>query len=254
MDMSLDKLVYDNYKKLNENDKYIWSYILSNKKKCEKMSIQELSASCNVSHTTILRFAQKLGLNGYSELKFYLKMENSEESDREMIDMNHIVDDITKTMNILMRIDYSEVFDLLDNCNKIYAYGTGEVQKHAIKELKRTLFMAGKLVNVIEGMEELSMIHRYLDKNDVVFLYSFSGENERMNDFAETLKKIGVKIIAISQIGNNTLSRLSHVNIQFYTRVITNLKRDLEVCANSQFFIVSEFLALKYLQYKGIQK
>ena len=75
-----------------------------------------------------------------------------------------------------------------------------------------------------------------------------------MNDFAETLKKIGVKIIAISQIGNNTLSRLSHVNIQFYTRVITNLKRDLEVCANSQFFIVSEFLALKYLQYKGIQK
>ena len=254
MDMSLDKLIYDNYKKLNENDKYIWSYILSNKKKCEKMSIQELSASCNVSHTTILRFAQKLGLNGYSELKFYLKMENNEESDIEIIDMKYLADDINKTMNILLRTDYSEVFDLLDNSNKIYAYGTGEVQKHAVKELKRTLFIAGKLVNVIEGIEEISIIHRYLDKNDVVFLYSFSGENEHINDFAETLKKIGVKIISITQIGNNTLSRLSDINIQFYTRVFTNLKRDLDVCPISQFFIVSEFLGLKYLQYKCIQK
>ena len=71
MDMRLETLIYDNYKSLNENDKHIWNYILSNKKLCESMSIQELACSCNVSHTTILRFAQKLGLNGYSELKFY---------------------------------------------------------------------------------------------------------------------------------------------------------------------------------------
>lgn len=74
--MRLETLIYENYNKLNENDKYIWSYILNNKKECENMSIQNLALKCNVSHTTILRFAQKLGLNGYSELKFYLKMEN----------------------------------------------------------------------------------------------------------------------------------------------------------------------------------
>ena len=77
MDMKLETLVYDNYKSLNENDKYIWKYILNNKKECENMSIQDLAANCNVSHTTILRFAQKLGLNGYSELKFCLKLENN---------------------------------------------------------------------------------------------------------------------------------------------------------------------------------
>ena len=77
MDMKLEALVYDNYKSLNENDKYIWKYILNNKKECENMSIQDLAANCNVSHTTILRFAQKLGLNGYSELKFCLKLENN---------------------------------------------------------------------------------------------------------------------------------------------------------------------------------
>lgn len=128
--MSLDKLVYKHYKNLNENDKYIWGYILNNKKKCQNMSIQELSASCNVSHTTILRFAQKLGLNGYSELKFYLKLENSEQVNQEKVDLRNLVDDTNKTMNILMEFDYSKIFNLLDNCNKIYAYGSGEVQKN----------------------------------------------------------------------------------------------------------------------------
>ena len=33
MDMKLETLVYDNYKSLNENDKYIWKYILNNKRK-----------------------------------------------------------------------------------------------------------------------------------------------------------------------------------------------------------------------------
>ncbi|MGM9530204.1 MurR/RpiR family transcriptional regulator, partial [Intestinibacter sp.] len=225
-----------------------------NKKKCEKMSIQELSDSCNVSHTTILRFAQKLGLNGYSELKFYLKLENSEEINKEKMEINNLIDDINKTMNILMEVDYSKLFDLLDNCNKIYAYGSGEAQKNAVKDLKRNLLMTGRLVNVIEGREEINIIPKYMTKNDVVFLYSLFGENERVNNFAKTLRKIGVKIISISQVGNHTLSKLSDVNIQFYTRAIINLKEDLPICPVSQFFIVNEFLLLKYLEYKNVQK
>ena len=38
MDMKLETLVYDNYKSLNENDKYIWKYILNNKKNSENHS------------------------------------------------------------------------------------------------------------------------------------------------------------------------------------------------------------------------
>ncbi|MGM9535417.1 MAG: MurR/RpiR family transcriptional regulator [Intestinibacter sp.] len=254
MGMSLDKLVYKHYKNLNENDKYIWGYILNNKKKCQNMSIQELSASCNVSHTTILRFAQKLGLNGYSELKFYLKLENSEQVNQEKVDLRNLVDDTNKTMNILMEFDYSKIFNLLDNCNKIYAYGSGEVQKNAVKDLKRNLLVAGKLVNVIEGREEISIMPQYITKNDVVFLYSLSGENKRVNNFAEILRTIGTKIISISQVGNNTLSKLSDVNIQFYTRVLMNLKEDLPICPVSQFFMVNEFLILKYLEYKNVKK
>ena len=100
MDMKLETLVYDNYKSLNENDKYIWKYILNNKKECENMSIQDLAANCNVSHTTILRFAQKLGLNGYSELKFYLKLENKKKYVFDKEEILNVSDDIKKTIEI----------------------------------------------------------------------------------------------------------------------------------------------------------
>ena len=74
----LEDLVKEKYHELNENELYIWQYILHHKKETQKMSIQELAQRCNVSRTSILRFAQKLGLDGFSELKVYLKLELSQ--------------------------------------------------------------------------------------------------------------------------------------------------------------------------------
>lgn len=85
----------------------------------------------------------------------------------------------------------------------------------------------------------------------MIFLLSLSGENKRINDFAEGLKNKGVKIVSITQNGSNRLSRLSDINIQFYTHKIASLSENLDIYSLSQFFIVNEFLTLKYLEYKN---
>ena len=162
MVINLETLIYENYKYLNENDKYIWSYILNNKKECENMSIQDLASRCNVSHTTILRFAQKIGLNGYSELKFYLKFENKNKCIFNKHEVINASDNIKKTIDTLIKSDLSDVFNLLDSCSKIYAYGSGKVQLNAAKELQRSFLTVGKLINVIEGNEELDIIINYM--------------------------------------------------------------------------------------------
>ena len=74
--MKLQELINKHYNTLNENDIYIWNYISNNKKECQNLAIDQLAYKCNVSRTTILRFAQKISLKGYSELKLYLKLEN----------------------------------------------------------------------------------------------------------------------------------------------------------------------------------
>lgn len=250
MDLRLETLIYENYNKLNENDKHIWNYILNNKLECENMSIQELASNCNVSHTTILRFAQKIGLNGYSELKFYLKVENNNKCVFDKGEIINISDDINKTMDMLIKRDFSDICYLLDNCKQIYAYGTGEVQSNAVKELKRNLLSTGKLVNVLEGNDELEIITNYITEEDMIFLISLSGENKTVNNFAKDLNDKGVKVISITESGNNTLSKISDINIQFYTHEVARLEDNLQIFSASQFFIINEFLLVKYLEYK----
>ena len=250
MEMRLETLIYENYNKLNENDKYIWSYILNNKKECENMSIQNLALRCNVSHTTILRFAQKLGLNGYSELKFYLKMENKKKYFFNKGEIINTSFDIKKTMDMLIELDFSEIYYILENCNKIFAYGTGEVQNNSIKELKRNFLSMGKLLNTIEGTEEFEFTANHINENDAIFIVSLSGENNFTNSLVKVLNNKGVKIISITRSGNNGLSKLSDVSIQFYTHDVAILEGELKIFPTSQLFIINEFLLLKYLEYK----
>lgn len=252
MDMRLETLICDNYKNLNDNDKHIWSYILNNKNKCESMSIQELASSCNVSHTTILRFAQKLGLNGYSELKFYLKQDNKNKKIPvfDKIEYMKVIDDINKTMNVIVERDFTDVCELLDTCDRIYAYGSGEVQNNAVKELKRSLLSVGKLVNVLEGKDELKTVENYIKENDIIFLFSISGENKLINEFAKELKQKGTKVISICKSGNSTLSKVSDISLEIYTHEVARLDNDLRIVIGSQFFILNEFLILKYIEYK----
>lgn len=252
MDMRLETLIHDNYKKLNDNDKHIWSYILNNKNKCESMSIQELGNSCNVSHTTILRFAQKIGLNGYSELKFYLKLDNKKQKPSvfEKVEYMKVIDDINKTINVLVERDFTDICELLDSCNRIYAYGSGELQNNAVKELKRCLLSVGKLANILEGKDELNTVEKYIKEDDIIFLFSISGENKIINEFAKRLKEKGVKIISICKSGNSTLSKISHINLEFYTHEVAELYNDLKIIIGNQLFILNEILLLKYIEYK----
>ena len=51
--MKLEELVNRNYQQLNDNDLYIWNYIIHHRKECERLSIDELALRCSVSRSTI---------------------------------------------------------------------------------------------------------------------------------------------------------------------------------------------------------
>ena len=74
--MKLEELVNRNYQQLNDNDLYIWNYIIHHRKECERLSIDELALRCSVSRSTILRFSKRLGLKGYAEFKVFLRIDN----------------------------------------------------------------------------------------------------------------------------------------------------------------------------------
>ncbi len=248
--MRLETLIDENYEKLHDNDLYIWNYILHHKKECQTMSIKQLAANCNVSHSTILRFAQKLGLQGYSELKFYLKIQNKKQNQFNSKEMEDIFDDIEKTLDIMKKRDFYDVFELFDASNRIFVYGSGEVQKNAAKDLKRSMIFGQKLVYVIEGREETNIILDTVTSKDVFLLLSLSGNNVFMNKFVYKLKDKGVKIISVTRVGNNELASLSDITLQFYTHPVFMEESRTSFYSTTQFFLINEIMLMKYLQYK----
>ena len=247
--MNLEELVKKNYDKLNENDFYIWKYIIYHKEECKSMSIQELAEKCNVSHTTILRFAHKLGLDGYSEMKVYLKWESKSKVSILDEDIEKSCQCIEKVINEIKNRDFDELFEFIDNAENIYVYGSGEAQKNAAKELKRVMLFSDKLVYNLEGRSETKIILESITDKDLFFMISLSGENSIVNDFAYKLKEKGAKVVSITIEGNNELASISDFSIQFYSHsIMLNGHRD-NYYGTTQFFIINELLMLKYLKY-----
>lgn len=111
--MSLDKLVESHYDQLNEIDLYIWQYIYHHKRECQKISIHELVHACNVSHTSILRFTKKLGLDGFSELKVYIKWDLSQKSEFTPQIIDDACNGLSNTIEEMRHSDFTSIFDKL---------------------------------------------------------------------------------------------------------------------------------------------
>ena len=247
--MRLETLIEENYDKLNENDLSIWNFILRNKKECQTMSIQELAQQCHVSHTTVSRFTPQLGMDGYGELKIFLKWDSREEESFDVREIERVYQDYIKTLDMMKDRDCSDVSEMLSRAGSIYVYGTGAVQKNAARELKKNLLFLDYLCNLIEGREEIKMVLEIVKEGDVFFLFSLSGENAFVNELAGRLKAKGVKIISVTKVGNNELSRLSDISLQFYAHPVLKGKFNSDVYMTAQFFVINEFLLLKGLEY-----
>ena len=73
--MRLEEIINQHRQDLNDTDMVIYKYIIQHRAEARHISIHELAKNCAVSSTTIVRFAQMLGFDGFGELKAVLKME-----------------------------------------------------------------------------------------------------------------------------------------------------------------------------------
>lgn len=249
--MRLDDLVHENYDRMSANDQRIWQYVCRHKEECRKMSLHQLADACEVSHTTVLRFLQLIGMDGYSEFKTLLKWDNMNQIsfDRQSIEQNTF--NLTRTINSIQQADCSELFERMDQAGSLYAYGSGAVQKAVAKVLKDYLILAERLLHVIEGEEERIMAMRQMQKGDVVFLFSVSGNNPAMNDYVRKLRDKEMYLVAICQDGVNELSKLCHFYLPFYTQKLTIGRHDFSFHSSAGMFPIVETLTLKYMAYQA---
>lgn len=252
--MKLEELVNKYYDDLTPNDFHIWRYIASNKKKCSDLSIEELASLCNVSRTTILRFAQKLSLKGFSELKVYLKWETSEHVEMETEPVKVICEGYKKAINDILKKDFSAVCKLIYEANRVFAHGSGDIQMEVAKELKRMFLHGGDCIYNFEDLSIDPAFFSLVNPNDLVILISLSGESSRVVELAKKLKLLNVKVVSITKLKDNTLASLSDENIYITTSVV-NINSDHRSYESTVILrIIVEMLFVNYNIYKKLRE
>lgn len=244
--MRLEELVNKNYQLLNENDLYIWNYIIHHRKECERLSIDDLASKCNVSRSTILRFSKRLGLKGYAELKVFLRIDN------QMTDKSAATDNMynayVDTLKQYREYNYRGIVESIYNAKNLYVHGTGVIQNLVAKHLKRAFSTTGKLFLDIDNFADFSPYTGLLEAGDVFVAISFSGENRHLLEYINQLKLKGVSIVAITVNKESTLSHLADYNLQAKPFPIMTHKGRMEELPGN-YFVLIDFLVAYYMEY-----
>lgn len=243
--MSIDDLINNNYEKFTENDKYICQCILNNKKDCCNLSIEKFALKYHVSKSSLSRFAQKCSLSGYSALKSIIRMSydeniNIENSISVMFESYHKMIDYMKTKNC------SLIFNNIKMAKRVFIFGSGYSQAKVASEFKRIFLPTHKIMIDAYGKDMAEAIINIADKDDYVIMISLSGESETILNMAKKLNMKGVKLLSITGMKSNTLSRICEENL-YISSIKMHINQDFEYNVTTPYFILVELL---YIQYK----
>ena len=156
--MRLEEIINENKQALNPTDLAIWKYILNNREQIRRISIHELAKRCCVSSTTVVRFAQKLGFDGFSDLKALLKREAPVVDVHSHDILAELGQFYNKTWSNLMKLNYDGAGRLVHEANRIFAFASGYVQSNMVQELKRLFFYNDVFIYEIGGRDEFYSI------------------------------------------------------------------------------------------------
>lgn len=211
--MRLEEIINQQRQNLNDTDMVIYKYIIQHRVESRHISIHELAKNCAVSSTTIVRFAQKLGFDGFGDLKAVLKMEEGHKSFYKEDVLQDLQDFYAQTASKVFKRNFDSASRLIHEANRVFIFASGYVQSNVAQELKRLFFYDNVLIYEISGREEFASIARSLTADDLFIFVSLSGETPLVVDFARHLQLLDVPFISITKLHDNTLASLSTVNL-----------------------------------------
>lgn len=245
--MKIAELLNSHYDSFSENEKYICHYLTSHYSQCADRTITEFAGRCNVSQTMLVRFAKKIGLSGYGELRARIRLELAHREITSEGMMEKVTQSYHKMMDDLMKRDLTGVFELFQRSNRVFIYGSGSSQARAASEMKRIFLPVKEMVH-IHGHDMCRALKKIASPEDLVIMISLSGESEAVVELARVLRTNHVPAVSVTRLKNNTLASLCTENLYIHS-VRMPVGDDEEYEISTPYFILIEFLYLSYRNY-----
>lgn len=224
-------------------EKKIADYFIEQEVNIQNQSAHTIAKKLYTHPSTVTRFCQKLGYQGYNDFqKCYVNEILYQQTHFLEIDPNYpfgfqdknitvankigqlyheIVDD---TLSLVQHDELQRIINTIAKSEIIYVYSAG-VQASLAQTFKDKMIKIGKNVVVEQYMNELFYRASFCQKNSLFIIISYTGEIEAELRGVKKLKERKIPILAMTTYGHNTLSELADYVMHVSTRekMIENL-------------------------------
>lgn len=215
------------YPEMTRSEKEISAFLLSHKEEFMRNSIREIAQENNTSTATLIRFARRLGFEGFRELKKALCEDaaisptltskfgsiSSISGDRLLADtINHGVRCIEETFMNMPENALDRSAELLIGARRVYTFGMKEslaLSHYAYTRLytvRNDVFM----LDVANGDEE-NLLN--ITKDDVCIVFLFHRYTKHSVEVLNALKKAGASVLLVTNEPSDEISGYADITI-----------------------------------------
>ena len=224
MNRNFLKLVESRMSTFSKGQRLIAQYVIDNYDKAAYMTASKLGAEVNVSESTVVRFANELGFEGYPEFQHSLQeyvrtkltsfqrieVTNNLLGDSDILTKVLVADsdNIRHTLEELDRDDFETSVDKIINAKNVYILGVRSSSYLAgfLSYNLNMIFDNVRLVQTTSGNEMFEQIMN-IGEDDVMIGISFPRYSKRIINAVDYAKSKRANVIAIS---DSELSPIAH--------------------------------------------
>lgn len=220
-------------RELTENEQKIAGFLLEHIDALKTLSSRELAKNLSISQSSIVKFAQKLGARGFTELRMALIEERSVSREKHNDSALHLHSSITSedSLEVMARklnrekqlaleqtsslMDFDrlkQVIDVISQARFIQITGLGGSGLVA-RDLSFKLMKIGYRVTCEPDMHVQATVAQTLHEGDVQIVISNSGAKKEIVLCAETARSQGATVIAITSSSHSPLRKLAHYTL-----------------------------------------
>ncbi|WP_342258544.1 MurR/RpiR family transcriptional regulator [Spiroplasma endosymbiont of Dioctria linearis] len=192
-------------KSIEDINSYIANFILKNLKIINDYSLEKMALETNISKPSIIRFCNNTGLSGFSELKFEIKnlVKNNLKLNDQFNFKKQLIDNDDKYLNYLEIKNMSsnivlkrylsnedkvkELLDKISKANSVYMFGMN-LAYNISRNFAQRIRWLNKTIIQERDLNSIESYVQQINKNDVVFILSLSGNSKYLIEFASKLK------------------------------------------------------------------
>lgn len=212
------------YDALPRSERKVADYVLNNADEVIHSSVTDLAQTLEVSESTIVRFCQRLGYQGYPEFKILLARDlgtpfhDTYDTLDPQDDVATIVrktfqilnQALNNTLAVLNPVNVNEAVELLLNAHHVFLFGCGGSGGSAQIAYQKMLRL-GLPCSVCVDPHTQTLLAGMSTEQDVVMGISYSGNNEDVARAMRVARERRAKTVALTNYPVSPMAKLANV-------------------------------------------